>query len=275
MAKQRKPKGYYTASFEAIRKAQQLLDECDVRSVPVNLVSLARHQGIRQIREMDIRLDGQLLEIEAGGYEVILSKNAPVARKRFTLAHEIAHTLFFAGQDSEGLACGEEAVEELCNAAAAEILIPSRFLQEIFPRAKEVTIESFLEVSRLFECSLEAAGWRLLNSGLIRGALLIWRIKTIQGKQPQVLELISLPQTWGFQTPISRGMQLHPGDSLWQALMSDESRLVELKDFHPGQRYQGECIRLNKIVLLLIRIGASYQDLAVREHTTGQGKLAL
>jgi len=96
MAKQRKPKGYYTASFEAIRKAQQLLDECDVRSVPVNLVSLARHQGIRQIREMDTRLDGQLLEIEAGGYEVILSKNAPVARKRFTLAHEIAHTLFFA-----------------------------------------------------------------------------------------------------------------------------------------------------------------------------------
>ena len=175
MASKRKPKGYYTSSFDTIRKAQQLLDECDVRSVPVNLVSLARHQGIKQIKEMDTRLDGQLLELEDGGYEVILSKNASVARKRFTLAHEIAHTLF-AGQDSEGLACGEEAVEELCNAAAAEILIPSRFLQKTFPRGKEVTVESILEVTRLFECSLEAAAWRLLNSGLIEGALLIWRL---------------------------------------------------------------------------------------------------
>ncbi len=267
----RQPK---TASLEAIRKAQQLLDECDVRSLPVNLVSLARHQGIQQIKEMDIRLDGQLLELEDGGYEVILSKNASVTRKRFTLAHEIAHTLLFAGQDSEGLACGDDAVEELCNAAAAEILIPSRFLQKIFPKGKEVTVESILEVTRLFECSIEAAGWRLLNSGLIHGALLIWRINTIRGQQLQVLELTSIPQTWGFQSPISRGMELHPGDPLWQALMSDESRLVELKGFHAGQSYWGECIRLNKIVLLLIRIGASYQDRAVRERTTGQGKLA-
>jgi len=273
MASKRKPKGYYTSSFDAIRKAQQLLDECDVRSVPVNLVSLARHQGIKQIIEMDTRLDGQLLELEDGGYEVILSKNASVARKRFTLAHEIAHTLF-AGQDSEGLACGEEVVEELCNAAAAEILIPSRFLQKTFPRGKEVTVESILEVTRLFECSLEAAAWRLLNSGLIEGALLIWRLKTIPGQQPQVLELTSIPQTWGFQMPVSRGMELHPGDPLWQALMSDESRLVELKGFHSGQSYQGECFRLNKIVLVLIRTGARYQDRAVRERTTGQGKLA-
>ena len=273
MARQRKPKGYYTASFDAIRKAQKLLDECEIHSVPVNLVSLAQHQGIRQIKEMDIRLDGQLLELEDGGYEVILSKNASVTRKRFTLAHEIAHTLLFAGQDSEGLACGDDAVEELCNAAAAEILIPSRFLQKIFPKGKEVTVESILEVTRLFECSIEAAGWRLLNSGLIQGALLIWRIKTIRGQQ-QVLELTSIPQTWGFQAPVRRGMELHPEDSLWQALMSDESRLVELKGFHPGQSYQGECFRLNKIVLVLIRTGVRYQDRAVRERTTGQGKLA-
>ncbi len=207
----RQPK---TASLEAIRKAQQLLDECDVRCLPVNLVSLARHQGIQQIKEMDTRLDGQLLELEDGGYEIILSKNASVTRKRFTLAHEIPHTLLFAGQDSEDMGCGEQAVEELCNTAAAEILIPSRFLQKVFPRDKEVTVESFLEVTRLFECSLEAAGWRLLNSGLIQGALAIWRVKTEQGQHPQVLELTSLPQTWGFQTPISRGMQLHPGDTL-------------------------------------------------------------
>jgi len=274
MASKRKPKGYYTSSFEAVRKAQQLLDECDVRNVPVNLVSLAQHQGIRQIKEMDTRLDGQLLELEDGGYEVILSKNSSVARKRFTLAHEIAHTLFFAGQDSEGLACGEEAEEELCNAAAAEILIPSRFLQKVFPRDKEVTVESFLEVTRLFECSLEAAAWRLLNSGLIEGALLIWRLKTIRGQKQRVLELTSLPQTWGFQSPISRGMELHPGDSLWQALMSDESRLVEFKGFHSGQSYQGECFRLNKIVLVLIRTGASYRNRTVRVSTTSQGKLA-
>ncbi len=267
MARHCKPEDYSISSIDVIRKAQQLLDECDVRNFPVNLVSLAQHQGIRQIKEMDTRLDGQLLELEDGGYEIILSKNASTGRKRFTLAHEIAHTLL-AGEDSERLACGEESVEALCNAAAAEILIPSRFLHKIFPKGKEFTVESILEMSRLFQCSLEAAGWRVLNSGLIQGALLIWSIRT------QVLELTSIPQTWGFQTPVSRGMELYPGDPLWQALLSDESRLVELKDSHPSQSYWGECIRLNKIVLLLIRIGASYQDREVRERTTGQEKLA-
>ncbi len=276
MARQRKPKDYYTASLKVIRKAKQLLDECEVRSFPVNLVPLAEHQGIRQIKEMDTRLDGQLLELETGGYEVILSKNAPVTRKRFTLAHEIAHTLLSAGQGPEG--CGEGAVEGLCNVAAAEILIPTRFLQKIFPTVKEVTVESFLEVSKSFECSLEAAAWRLLNSGLIRGALLIWTIKIQEGQQ--VLELTSVPQTWGLSKPIKRGVVLHPGNSLWQVLMSGES-LVELKDLHPGQSYQGEIIRLNKTLLILVRIGSSYRGPGIKrppnhfEEATRQGKLAL
>ncbi len=247
MARPRKPKGYLTALFEAIGKAQELLDECEVRDIPVNLLPLARHQGIQQVKEMDISLDGQLLELESGGYEVIVSKNASLARRRFTLAHEIAHTLLSTGEGSA--ACGVGLVEELCNAAAAEILVPSRFLRKLFSTA-EITVRSFVEVSKSFRCSLEVAGWRLLNMGFIEGALLIWRMRLEAGGE--VLELAAVPHTWGWQVPVKTGMVLRPGEPLWKMLHHDQSAPAEIRDLWPGHVFHGEPLRMRKTALLFL-----------------------
>jgi hypothetical protein len=42
--------------------ARRLLDECGIQRPPVNLVRIARHLDLRRIRELDVRLDGQLIE---------------------------------------------------------------------------------------------------------------------------------------------------------------------------------------------------------------------
>ena len=60
-----------------MEEARRLLDRCGIERTPVDLVRIARHLGIRRIRELDVRLDGQLVELGDGGYEVILSRHAP------------------------------------------------------------------------------------------------------------------------------------------------------------------------------------------------------
>jgi len=247
VAKPRRSKAYRAALSEAIRRAQRLLDDCGIEEVPVNLLLLAERQGIRRIREMDTRLDGQLLELDSGGYEVILSKNAPLSRKRFTLAHEIAHTLLGKG---DGLACGGGITEELCNAAAAEMLVPTRFLKKFLEPAN-ITIRSFVDVSQNFKCSLDVAGWRLLNLGLIQGALLIWRTKLEAGVE--VFELASIPHTWGWELPITPGVVALPGGSLWKALTRNGPSAIEISDFCPGQVLRGEHMKMRRTALIFIK----------------------
>ncbi|MBI4526113.1 MAG: ImmA/IrrE family metallo-endopeptidase [Deltaproteobacteria bacterium] len=237
---------------DAILKAQKLLDQCGISSVPVDLFLLARRQGILNVREMDVRLDGQLLALASGGYEVILSKSAPVSRRRFTLAHEIAHTFFLSSKSSDGLSCGNSETEELCNLAASEMLMPTRVLKSIFSSAHDLTIDSLLEGSRLFQCSLEALGWKVLNSDLLTGVLLIWREK-MQGAE-RYLELAAFPHTWGFDTGLAKATLVRPGDPVWDAVMRGDSGRVDFR-FGKEQAAQAEYKRLRQGALVLIKIG--------------------
>ncbi len=232
---------------KALSKARVLLEECEVRSIPVDLIRLAKRVGIRNVAELDTRLDGQLLEFESGGYEVVLSKSAPATRKRFTLAHEIAHLLLFPQQAT--VHHGRE-TEELCNVAAAELLIPTCFLAKLFPAGDVVTIQALLKVPGLFRCSLEAAGWKVFNSGLVSGALLIWKIES--SGAGDFLELIAVPHTWGSQRVVDQGLRVYPGDWLWAAVMNGEKGTLRFPSMLRGMCYEGEFVRLRKMVLVFV-----------------------
>ncbi len=232
------------------QRVEHLLDACGIHAPPVNLYRIARRHGICRVRELDTQLDGQLLELQNGEYEVLLSRNAPSSRKRFTLAHEIAHVLLASERGAQGLACGDGFVEDTCNAIASEILMPRKFLRNILTTG--IKVETLPEVARLFGCSLEAAGWKILNEGFARGAFLIWSLKEL-GKE-QVLELMAGPQTFGLRMPFKRGMVLYPKDTLWQTCMGAASGTVR---FAKLPELRGEFVRLNKTVLMLFSAGGS------------------
>ena len=232
---------------QALSKARSLLEECDVRCIPVDLLRLAKRVGIRNVAELDTCLDGQLLELESGSYEVVLSKSAPATRKRFTLAHEIAHLLLFPREAANH---HRRETEELCNLAAAELLIPTHFLAKLFPAGDAVTIESLLKVPGLFRCSLEAAGWKIFNSGLVSGALLIWKIES--SGAGGFLELVAVPHTWGSQRVLDQGLRVYPGDWLWEAVMTAEKGTLCFPSMLKGMCCQGEFLRLRKIVLVFV-----------------------
>lgn len=91
-----------------------------------------------RVIEKDIATPGRL-EIEENGYAIYISNQIPESRKRFSIAHEIAHILIIEGLYHKPQLLRSlrshvnwEKVERLCDLAASEILIPpNHFIEQI------------------------------------------------------------------------------------------------------------------------------------------------
>ncbi len=109
--------------------------------------------GVRDARTVPVGR-GQRFRIE-------FNPTRPAARVRYSVAHEIAHTLFpdcatavrHRAARSE-LAGDEWQLEALCNVAAAELLMPLGSFPNL--REESMTIERLVELRRTFAVSTEA-----------------------------------------------------------------------------------------------------------------------
>lgn len=105
--------------------------------------------------------DAQTVPLGSSRGRIEFNPNRPLGRIRYSVAHEIAHTLFtdcldqvrrrVRHQDSHG---DEWQLEALCNIGAAEILMPFGTLPA-FTR-DELGIERFIELQEKFQVSTEA-----------------------------------------------------------------------------------------------------------------------
>jgi len=133
----------------------------------------ARYVGINQIVEADLTgCDGSLSRTERGSYIATLRAGQGLARKRFTLAHEIGHAIVFrsigpqAGPSDElHLQCRSKTAdqrdeERLCDVLATELIMPRtqflRAMNEIGVCASTVSV-----MARKFAVSLQAASRRI------------------------------------------------------------------------------------------------------------------
>jgi hypothetical protein len=228
-----------------IKRAEGLLEECSIQHAPVNLIRIARHVGIQCIRELDVRLDGQLFQLDDGSYEVILSSQAPQTRKRFTLAHEIGHVLVAADHNGQ-MPCGEGPTEELCNTVAAELLLPRRFLSEFL--TEKIDVSAIRRIATKFQCSLEATGWRILNLGAIKGVLLIWR-----DLGEHSMELVAAPRTYGFPAPFRSGDVVGPTSPIIETVSGADAGHVAFEEQKSRRSYTGDYMRLNTMVLMFLQ----------------------
>ncbi len=107
-------------------------------------------------------LDARLVPSGSGG-RIEFNPNRPSARIRFSVAHEIAHTLlpdFAADIRNRGKPRGDEwEAELLCNVAAAEILMPIGTAIEM--EDESVNIRNLLRLRNEFEVSTEALFLRM------------------------------------------------------------------------------------------------------------------
>ena len=108
------------------------------RTIPVDVLRVAADKQVRVSNDLiGNSCEEGLLIPQKGGYLVRLKKNSTESRRRFSLAHELGHTLFYRDSGNGPrhqigvLNTRERAAEErICNLFASALLMPSQQLRE-------------------------------------------------------------------------------------------------------------------------------------------------
>jgi hypothetical protein len=84
-------------------------------------------------------------------------------RQRFTMAHELAHTLLFGPSDPPQPRAGSPKgakLEALCHRAARRILMPATLVKAEVAKRGSLSAHDILELAKLYDVSTEVAMWR-------------------------------------------------------------------------------------------------------------------
>ena len=134
---------------------------------PYDMEELASFRGFR-VAESTRLAEGQDACITTG--HILVNATISRARRRYSVAHEVAHTLFPDFQDEltrqERLWLRprvESEFERLCQAAAAEFLMPLTVFEELAERCGR-EIVGIDELAERFGASLEAAARRAVET---------------------------------------------------------------------------------------------------------------
>ena len=127
---------------------------------PFDPFELATLQGIDIVARHDVH-DARIVAANSRGFRIEFNPSRPRARLRYSIAHEIAHTLFPDCADQvqhrqhhKGSVGESWQLESLCNVAAAEFLMPWGSFSVL--REDSLKIDRMLELQREFAVSLEA-----------------------------------------------------------------------------------------------------------------------
>jgi hypothetical protein len=117
----------------------------------------------------DIGSEGRILPLQDRTLLIEFRSDRIPERKRFTIFHEFAHTLFpdfyeflphHYGQ-SKAPKDPERGFENLCDIAASEMLLPLENVQEDLVQCKTLCFEEFAKLSRRYVASIDATAMRL------------------------------------------------------------------------------------------------------------------
>ncbi len=164
---------------------EQLLKTNQIQSAPVPVEEIAESLGVAVRREpTDDDLSGFLYR-DRKRKSVVIGVNASHSenRQNFTIGHEIGHFLLHEGDDvhvdrgfqiklrSEASSKGVDVEEKESNLFAAELLMPSRFLQRDLEKIEGLDLNNESVVAGLadkYGVSTQAMTFRLAYLGYIR-----------------------------------------------------------------------------------------------------------
>lgn len=121
-----------------------------------------------EVRHLQSLGDGR--EAALDGRRLLVADGTSAQRRRFSIAHEIAHTL--VSDACLPGTCGPGEVERLCNVAAAELIIPASTLDTAVA-GDDWGLEVALRVASTFGVSFEVCLRRLVGATVDRAALII------------------------------------------------------------------------------------------------------
>jgi hypothetical protein len=144
---------------------------------PIDLETLAHRVGAETILSADMTDDGRFVDTPTAT-RIFLNSTERKERRRFTLAHELGHLVLADPQVLRlvhaALGTRSVNVELLCNAFAAELLMPTGWVEQCFGGMPE----DFAAVDALSESadvSMTAALTQLVNVAGWRSSLVYFR----------------------------------------------------------------------------------------------------
>lgn len=161
-------------------KAEKLLTQAGMDTVPVSVKQVAQHLGIK-IELADLGEDCSGVLVRNGSRAVIGINGAHHSnRQRFSIAHEIAHFVLHNGdtyidkgyrvhfRDLEA-GSGTKTEEMEANAFAAALLMPAKWVKDAFNQQPfYLTEDDVLEMlAAKFKVSTQAMTYRLMKLRLI------------------------------------------------------------------------------------------------------------
>ncbi len=191
------------ADPEAAMRAhvRRLLAEHGPFRLPVKLGAFFVWGNIRRVRLEATLLEGGLVPLPDGRFDILLREDRSPRRRRFTLAHEFGHLFFWrfsplskGAQRREARRAPEEE-ERLCNVAAEEFLMPQTFVDAATRSiAWKDAARTVLAVSEDCDVSTEAAVLRLAPWFPGFGELRLWELSP-QGWQVAIARRFGAPHS--------------------------------------------------------------------------------
>jgi Zn-dependent peptidase ImmA (M78 family) len=176
-------------------KAQQVVRqyvEMFHEEPPFNLEAMASLRGLKITQEAPKHSPDSEIAPENGGVVLRVNRNRPIVRQRFSIGHEIGHTLFpeydlvvrCRKRSDRDWADDSDQVESLCDVAASEILFPSPWFDDAVA-GLNVGALALCDLALRFQASPEATLRRFAD--VYRGPVAVlfcsWKLKPTEARR--------------------------------------------------------------------------------------------
>ena len=132
------------------------------QSAPVRVVALARELGLRVMRtnQWDLTVSGAIVGNQDGAFTVWTNARHPEIRRRFTIAHEVAH--YVLRRDAIGDGIRDDALfrsslggilERQASSYAADLLMPWNLVNQCFDEGAD-SIEKLAAALRVSKTAM-------------------------------------------------------------------------------------------------------------------------
>jgi hypothetical protein len=214
------------SGFNAFRLLESLAAKNNLEP-PVDVEAIAKSTGV-DINYEPMLCDGSLEKINRDKYLLRVNENSSRLRKRFTIAHELAHLIVETIDRSEissvleksyqkKLALDWSNPEKLCDFISATILIPPNIAKR-FSDWQTFTIKKSLKTSREWQVSLSTFLWSVFAVAPYEGGF-IWY--TVSDASSDLTD-IQLNYSWS-KFPKSRKVEIPK--TVFLRLASDNNNL--------------------------------------------------
>ncbi len=152
--------------YDIVDAVEELKKQWEIGFDPIhNIIQMLEDKKLKiiEIENVNNAFDGLSTIIDNKYHVIVINKNFPVERKRFSLLHELGHIILNIKSD-----ISSKEVERLCNQFASEMLISKKILIEEFGKKREhISYTELSAIQKKYGISIRAIMYKLLDAGVI------------------------------------------------------------------------------------------------------------